>query len=427
MKKFFSAALACTITAAILSMFPGCVKDTYQKSYTYTYYVPVYKTHQQVRDEIKSNTPQPVSRPGKIYVRGNYIFLNEIDKGIHVIDNTDPSHPKNIAFIDIPGNMDMAIKGNTLYADLYTDLVAIDITHPAAVTLKKVVDGVFPERVYYSNILLDGSKVVVDWIKRDTVITEKAGMENFVGRRDIFIMYSANSSLQSAASGAASASVSPYGNGGSMARFTLANERLYALNNTSLNVFNVTNEQDPVNTISMNVGMNIETVFPFKNQLLIGSQSGMYVYNISNPDQPIQIGRMGHVESCDPVIADGDYAFVTLRSGRACQGFTNELEVLKLNNITNPSLLKTYPMTNPFGLSKVGNLLFICDGRDGLKVYDATDINNLQLVKQISGLEAYDIITLNDRAILVAKDGLYQYSLSDIQNMVLLSKISLTN
>jgi hypothetical protein len=290
--------------------------------------------------------------------------------------------------------------------------------------------NIFPERVYY-NMMMNPSMVVVDWIKRDTTIREKGKMEEFLRRRDIFIMYSANADvmLQSGTAGgssASSASVSPYGTGGSMSRFTLANERLYTVNRNSLNIFNVTTEQDPVHTGTTSIGFNIETIYPFKNQLLIGSQAGMYVYNVSVPDHPVQMGKFGHVESCDPVIAEGDYAYVTLRSGAACQGFSNELEILKLNNVTDPSLVKVYQMTNPHGLSKYGNSLFICDGRDGLKIYDASDVNNISMIKHLSGMETYDIITLNDRAILVAKDGLYQYDISNVHNLRLLSKIGLS-
>ena len=45
-----------------------------------------------------------------------------------MIDNTNPASPQNIAFIDIPGNLDIAIKGNIMYADNYADLLTIDIS-----------------------------------------------------------------------------------------------------------------------------------------------------------------------------------------------------------------------------------------------------------------------------------------------------------
>ena len=60
-------------------------------------------------------------------------------------------------------------------------------------------------------------------------------------------------------------------------------------------------------------------------------------------------------------------------------------------------------MTRPQGLSKDGNLLFICDGPDGLKVYDASHVQNLKHLKTIGGMETYDVIAYNKRAIVVAR------------------------
>ena len=81
-------------------------------------------------------------------------------------------------------------------------------------------------------------------------------------------------------------------------------------------------------------------------------------------------------------------------------------------------------MTNPHGLGKEGNMLFICDGKDGIKVYDAADANNVKLIKRITGMESYDVIASDSRALVVAKDGLYQYDYSKI-DIRLLSKIGL--
>lgn len=49
----------------------------------------------------------------------------------------NPSDPINRAFVKIPGNIDLAVRGNILYADLGVDLVAIDIANPDDIELKK--------------------------------------------------------------------------------------------------------------------------------------------------------------------------------------------------------------------------------------------------------------------------------------------------
>jgi hypothetical protein len=413
-------------TIAVLflcSFLNSCVKDNITRSYTYSYYLPVYKTTAEVRANIRSNTPQEVVDPGKIVLLGNYIFLNEVDKGIHIIDNHNPASPRNVAFIDIPGNMDLALKGNTLYADLYTDLVTLDISNPLNVVVKKYNEGVFPYRSYGNGFYNDSSKVIVNWLKRDTTVTEKLNSGNATIFPQVFYM----DVLTNFSSSTGKNSSSPIGKGGSMARFAIVNNRIYTVSNSDLNVFDITNADNPVYKNKVNVGSwNVETIFPFKDKLFIGSQNGMFVYNISNVDNPSLAGQFSHVQSCDPVIADDEYAYVTLRSGSACQGFSNQLEILKLNNITDPQLLKVYPFTNPHGLSKDGNLLFICDGSDGLKIYDAADVNNLKLIKQFSNIETYDVITYNHLAVVVAKDGLYQYDYGDVNNIHLISKTGIS-
>src|SRR4026207_328372 len=102
-KKLTVEMLSFMLIATMLS-FSACVKDRCKQEVTYTYYQPHYKTKSEVRENIKSNSPRQMEATGKIYIRGNYIFLNEIDKGIHVISNPNPSRLVNLTFDDIPGN-----------------------------------------------------------------------------------------------------------------------------------------------------------------------------------------------------------------------------------------------------------------------------------------------------------------------------------
>src|SRR4051812_35673270 len=91
---------------ALLFMMSSCKKDKCDQTVTYKKYSPVYMSYADLRSSVKSEPAQALKKPGKIYLKGNYIFVSEVDKGIHVIDNTNPSSPQNIAFIKVPGNMD---------------------------------------------------------------------------------------------------------------------------------------------------------------------------------------------------------------------------------------------------------------------------------------------------------------------------------
>jgi hypothetical protein len=153
----------------------------------------------------------------------------------------------------------------------------------------------------------------------------------------------------------------------------------------------------------------------------------MYYFDISNPAQPAFKGQFTHAKSCDPVIADSTYAFVTLRSGNSCQGFSNELDVIDMSVPSYFSTVKVYPMTNPFGLSKSGSLLFICDGRDGLKIYNASDVMNIQLIKTFNIPDTYDVITDNGLALLISKAGLYELNYNNPEQIKIIGHLSLTS
>src|SRR5688572_25357656 len=111
MKTIISKTLLSAICIILLFSFSGCKKDRgCSEMYTYTYFTPVYQTAAVVRANIKSDAARAIINPGKIYIKGNYIFLNEVDKGIHIIDNTNPAAPRNVSFINLPGNVDIAVK-----------------------------------------------------------------------------------------------------------------------------------------------------------------------------------------------------------------------------------------------------------------------------------------------------------------------------
>lgn len=404
-------------------MFAGCFKDDC-KSMRHIY-KPVYKTLTQVRAGIKAEDASSVKTAGKIYLYKKYIFLNEPGSGIHVIDNSNPAKPNNISFINIPGNVDLAVKDDYLYADSYSDLVVFDISNPAKAVAKEFRNNVFPsQNVYYfgGGNTPDEVMVPVSYIIVDTMMDCET--------------YSAYPAYDYAAAPNASmyysSAPSKTGIGGSTARFTVLNSYLYTVDYNSLYTFNVENAANPHlinNQIVSNIGGMIETIYPFNNNLFIGSTNGMFIYNVAaNAAAPSFVGQFGHVASCDPVVADTYNAFVTLRSGTTCQGFNNQLEILDIaSDITNPKLLNTYSLTNPRGLAKDGSLLFICDGPAGLKLYNAADVNNLVLKKTVSGIEPNDVIAYNKLALVTASDGLYQYDYTNAADIKLLSKIPVGN
>jgi hypothetical protein len=105
---------------------------------------PIYLT-KEAASRVVAGPARPLRTPGKIYVKDDFIFVNEMHQGIHVINNFDPERPQPVAFISIPGNVDLAIKDNILYADNYRDLVLLDIANPANIRVANRVVNALPE------------------------------------------------------------------------------------------------------------------------------------------------------------------------------------------------------------------------------------------------------------------------------------------
>lgn len=416
MKKILRLLFAALTTIALFTQ-QGCLKDDCRQ--TFKMYKPIYKTLTQVRADMKSTAPQALQNTGKLNVFGSFIFLNEKGKGIHVIDNANPAAPKNIGFINIPNNVDLAVKGSYLYADSYSDVIVFDITSPTDVKPVKFMNNIMKEKnVYWSSGVTspDAINVAVGYTEKDTTVD--CDSYKSMGQ-------CASCSYTLNSSGGLYAAAPQTGVGGSMASFTIVSDYLYAVSSQSLYCIDIANPQNPQQTAVKNLGWGIETIYPFQNKLFIGSNSGMFIYDLANPANPSSQGRFTHATRCDPVIADGQYAYVTLRGAAACNGLTSELDVIDVSNLSAPVLKARHTLNNPYGLSKDGNTLFVCDGKEGLKIYNAANPLSLQLTKQISGLESYDVIAMNNKAIVVAKDGLYQYDYSNPANITLVSKLSI--
>ncbi len=407
---------------------PGCT-DKCEQENTYTYFEPVYTSMEELRNAVEILPPIEIKQVGKIFFKDGYLFINEPNEGVHIIDNRDPSNPINKSFINIPGAFDLAVRGTVLFSDSYTDLVAIDINNLEEVQEVGRIEGLFNGFNSYGFYATEDLGVVTSWKQTNEVtITESTCKTN---RNDWGMYYEYGLLTADVAAFNSASAVAPTnpGMGGSMARFALSNDYLYALDNSDIVAVNVANVSDLQAGAPTYIDWGIETIFPKGNTLFIGAQNGMHIMDITNPSIPTLISNYSHIQSCDPVIVDGNYAFVTLRSGTECQGFTNQLEVIDISDLSDPQLKYTYQMTNPHGLGKDGSALFICDGEAGLRVFDATDLSTIDdnMIAHYDKIQAYDIIPFNNIAMMIGADGLFQYDYSDLSDIKLLSKITISH
>ena len=354
------------------------------------------------RSSVEVTVPRSIEAPGKIYVYQDYIFVGDVDSGIHVIDNSDPKLPKAIKFIEIPGNEDISVKDNFLYADSATDLVVFDISDINNVSIIERLEDVFnvydydipveAEAVDYGKFNFD-EDIIVGW----TLTTERRKkIDNVVDI--VFEGGVLNSGAESTT-----------GTGGSLARFQIVDNYLYAVGNYEMAIFNIQNLAEPTLANTQYAGWNIETMFQAEGYLYLGSTNRMYIYNLVNPSSPEFVSEFIHWEGCDPVVVNGDYAYLTLRGGNLCGQLESVLEVIDISDKTNPTLAARYDLENPYGLGIKDNMLYVSDGAAGLKLFELETPKELKLVNSFKDIQAKDVIPLEKSLIVIGGNTLYQY------------------
>jgi len=213
--------------------------------------------------------------------------------------------------------------------------------------------------------------------------------------------------------------------GGSLARFAIYNDFLYVVDNLGLIPVEISSLTNPVSKPKVDIGVGIETIFPYNDHLFIGSSSAMFIYDLVNPAQPRQVSTYVHATGCDPVVVNGDYAYVTLREGISCANpiSINVLEVVDVSNYRNPIQLNSIFLSNPRGLG-IGcdNKLFVCDGDRGLVQFSLDNPANPIQDTVYTSHAANDVIVRDDLVIVTGDDGIYQYRCSQ-ESLELLSSL----
>jgi len=375
--------------------------------------------------------PEPIVSSGKIYTYRSYIFVNDVNRGFHVIDNSNPESPERISFIKLEGNYDISVKDDKLYADSYGDLVIFDINNINDIKVSsRIVNAIYdsggiwaadleyPMADFYDYEDYDyQNEAVVGW----TVTTERRLVSEYESRYGGFYNEEAALANTSPSDSGPGRSV---GQGGSLARFKIVGDYLYVVDYSNINIFDISDVANPKTLEDVQVAWDIETIFNQGDVLFIGGRQGMYIYDITEPQKPAFISEFRHGTACDPVVVDGDYAYVTLKGGNLCGSAESGLYVVDVSDLANPDLKVIYPMEGPNGLGVKGDKLFVCDGEAGLKVFDKSDAPNVTEIDHFENVFAYDVIPLEASLLMIGDKILYQYEYVE-HNIQLISSFEL--
>ncbi|MDL2220998.1 hypothetical protein LJC35_00420 [Parabacteroides sp. OttesenSCG-928-N08] len=402
------------VSLLLLLICVGC-GDTITEKVRYNINEPLFISMDDFRNSIDIRTiPEPIEYRGKMCFYNDYMYISEPEKGIHIIDNRNPSNPRSVGFIELMGNVDLSIRANTLYADAYIDLVWFDISNPAQPTFGGRLENVFPyampetnnnDRIDYS-MCEEGKKknqVVVGWK---------------VARREEIYTYDKDQMYNDMV---ASPGGSNTGITGSMAAFAIYKDNLYTLTQNVLSIFDISQAKPELKREGVRIGGDVETIFSYKEYMFFGTRQGMLIWSVKDPLDPQFVSGISHIYGCDPVVVENDIAYVTVFSGNGCGQTINELIVLDVSNIEQPKPIVTYAMKQPKGLAIENGILFLCD--DGLKIFDATDPQTLMAhqLAHYTGMDGYDVIPYNKVLMMISDKGLHQYDYADLDNITELS------
>ena len=207
------------------------------------------------------------------------------------------------------------------------------------------------------------------------------------------------------------------GTGGSLARFTIAANHLYLVDYSNLKVFDLADPANPVEQPDVYIGFNIETIFPYKDKLFIGSGIGMFIYSIANPSTPSKLGVAQHVRSCDPVIANDTISYSTLKGNTRCGPVESGLYIYDIKNISSPVLKKLLPLSSPSGLCLQDSVVFICRENDGLTAVNVKDPSDPKIMYTVTDGNYVDVISYDHLLICYVSAGILIYDISNLKQI----------
>lgn len=214
------------------------------------------------------------------------------------------------------------------------------------------------------------------------------------------------------------------GMGGSVTRFTIAQNYLYAVGNHFLYAYSLNNPAKPELVFTSGLNFDIETIYPYNKYLFLGTRTGLYIYSIDTASSPRLIGQAQHARSCDPVVVNDSIAFVTLKSTSNCGPAVSGLYVHDIANITQPVLKATVALPDPTGLGLQDSILYVCCGSAGMKVFNVKNPYSPNLISTKTDGDFMDVIPYNDILICAVADGIILYDIQDPAKPTLIKKIA---
>jgi len=317
----------------------------------------------------------------------NLLLVSDVS-GLHIYDVSNLAAPTQRMRIRLHENMSSAVKDDIIYTNDEGQLKAIRLT--------------------------GGSYTVVDSIGRKYPRFYEGPIDGYGGGGCSACTNSYDTSPVPASGGS----------GSSYATFAVIDNYLYRADRRgSLITYDITTPDKIKQVGSVDVGWGVESLYPTENFLFVGGVSGMYIFDRTQPEEPVQISKIEHTRSCDPVVVSGSTAFVTLRGSGMCGGASDELLCVTIKDPHNPEVMATKSLATPWGLATQGQQLYVSHGDSGYSLFDVTDPSSPALTATWNDTPSRDFIWSGHTLFVMSPHNVFIYDVTDPSAPVLLSQV----
>ena len=394
---------------AIMLILSSCGKDTGTAEVTYFKAEAVYGDLEDSRNTALNAPTTPIENPGKIYIGEDFILIGEEGVGIHVLDNSNPSNPIQTNFINIPGNKEFYVEGDKIYAESVYDFMVVDISNRNAATLESRANGVIAQPFFNDKgeaLLKFTYSQVTETLDIGSDVYREVQVNNWA-YFDYLQNVIPNSAVPSSFAGTT-------GQSGTVNRVAVDGDNVFVITKNDIKILEESGSSLELIGNRNVWGTTLETIFVHDDHIFLGTTNSMEIFDISNPADPRALDSFDHATSCDPVYPKGEYAYVTLRTGDEgnCPGDENALVTVDITDYNNIFPTSEIEMESPFGMTSKDDVLYVGEGKNGLKMFDITNADSPSLIKFDQGIEAYDIIAhpTNGQILIAGPSGLSQYT-----------------
>ena len=223
---------------------------------------------------------------------------------------------------------------------------------------------------------------------------------------------------------------------GSYANLIAVGDFLYVIGETELITFNQKEDNTLEEIDRQELGLDLESLYYRSGVLFVGSSQRMYILALSPEFIPelqsrTQYSDLSSLRPCDPIVADAEVAYVSLSSSVQVDDdgcgteLVNLVRAYDITDLNAPLQISEVDMENPKGMALDGNLLFVCESENGLKVLDVTDPRNPTLIHHFDGFETRDAVATGTSVIIVGPNNLYEYDYTNKQDINLIWSVQL--